>query len=235
MTGGAPVRVLVVEDEPVAQAAHAEYVRRLDGFELAAVAGTGADALAALRADQAIDLVLLDMNLPDVHGIDLCRHIRSAGIEVDVVAITAARELTVVRAAISAGIVQYLIKPFGFPAFAEKLGAYSSFRRSLTETGSITTQRDVDLTLATLRTAPSRPSLAKGLSEETLSAVVALLRDADGAISAAELAQRGDMSRVTARRYLEHLADAGLADRRPRYGTPGRPELEYRSRSDPAI
>lgn len=234
MTEPAPaVRVLVVEDEPIAQAAHTEYVRRLDGFETAAVAGTGAEALAALRADPRIDLVLLDMNLPDVHGIDLCRHIRAAGIEVDVVAITAARELSVVRAAISAGIVQYLIKPFGFPAFAEKLGAYSSFRRSLTETGSITTQRDVDLTLATLRPTPAGPSLAKGLSDDTLTAVAALLRDADAALSAAEVATRGSMSRVTARRYLEHLAETGLAERRPRYGSPGRPELEYRVRTEP--
>jgi response regulator of citrate/malate metabolism len=221
-------RVLVVEDEPVAQAAHAEYVRRLDGFETAAVAGTGAAALAALRADATIDLVLLDMNLPDVHGIDLCRHIRAAGFDVDVIAITAARELAVVRAAISAGIVQYLIKPFSFPAFAEKLRAYSSFRRSLSDTGAVTTQREVDLTLATLRPAPSGPSLAKGLSEETLTAVADLLRQADGGVSAAEIAARGDMSRVTARRYLEHLADSGRAERRPRYGSPGRPQLEYR-------
>ena len=221
-------RVLVVEDEPVAQAAHAEYVRRLDGFETAAVAGTGAAALAALRADVTIDLVLLDMNLPDVHGIDLCRHIRAAGVEVDVIAITAARELAVVRAAISAGIVQYLIKPFSFPAFAEKLRAYASFRRSLSDTGAVTTQREVDLTLATLRPSPSGPSLAKGLSEETLTAVADLLRHSDGGVSAAEIAARGDMSRVTARRYLEHLADSGRAERRPRYGSPGRPQLEYR-------
>jgi len=221
-------RVLVVEDEPVAQAAHAEYVRRLDGFETAAVAGTGAAALAALRADATIDLVLLDMNLPDVHGIDLCRHIRAAGVEVDVIAITAARELAVVRAAISAGIVQYLIKPFSFPAFAEKLRAYASFRRSLSDTGAVTTQREVDLTLATLRPSPSGPSLAKGLSEETLTAVADLLRHSDGGVSAAEIAARGDMSRVTARRYLEHLADSGRAERRPRYGSPGRPQLEYR-------
>ena len=36
------------------------------------------------------------------------------------------------------------------------------------------------------------------------------------------------MSRVTARRYLEHLVDAGLAVREPRYGGTGRPQLEYR-------
>ena len=35
------------------------------------------------------------------------------------------------------------------------------------------------------------------------------------------------MSRVAARRYLEHLADDGRVDRSPRYGTPGRPETEY--------
>lgn len=47
-------------------------------------------------------------------------------------------------------------------------------------------------------------------------------------LSAAEVAARCGMSRVTARRYLEHLAEAGAVRREPRYGGPGRPEMSYR-------
>lgn len=117
MTGPTPIRVLVVDDEPIALAAHADYVRRLDGFEVVAEAhGMGA-ALAVLNdpATPPIQLILLDMNLTDGHGLDLLRRIHGLGLVPDVVAITAVRDIVVVRSAIALGITAYLIKPFTLP------------------------------------------------------------------------------------------------------------------------
>jgi response regulator of citrate/malate metabolism len=230
----ASIRVLVVDDEPITAEAHAQYVRRLPGFEVVGVAGDGREALRLLRdanaADTAgaIDLVLLDMNLPDIHGLDLCRRIRSSGIEVDVIAITAVRDVAVVRAAVSLGIVLYLIKPFTFPAFADKLESYRGFSAGLAPqaTSGLATQGEVDASFAMLR-APGAAALDKGMSAETLDAVVAAVRDGASALSAGEVAATLALSRVTARRYLEHLVADGLVARSPRYGTPGRPELEY--------
>ncbi|NJC22031.1 response regulator of citrate/malate metabolism [Arthrobacter pigmenti] len=232
--GELPIRVLVVEDDPIAAEAHALYVQRLNGFELAGTAGTGSEALAMLRRGRepgagvvgGIDLVLLDMNLPDLHGLDIIRRIRGSGSAVDVIAITAVRDLAVVRSAISSGIVQYLIKPFTYSAFSEKLGNYRQFRDSLHAQASSTTQSEVDNALAALRP-PSQGSLPKGLSDETLRAVVSFLSSAKEPVSAVEVASSLELSRVTARRYLEYLADSGSARRMPRYGTRGRPELEY--------
>lgn len=226
-----PIRVLVVEDDPIAAEAHALYLQRLEGFELAGTAATGSDALAVLRRSAepgaaVVDLVLLDMNLPDLHGLDIIRRIRGSGSTVDVIAITAVRDLAVVRSAISSGIVQYLIKPFTYSAFSEKLGNYRQFRENLRAQASSTTQSEVDSALAALRP-PSQGTLPKGLSEETLRAVVTFLSSAQTPVSAVEVAASLELSRVTARRYLEHLADGGSAARMPRYGTRGRPELEY--------
>lgn len=226
-----PIRVLVVEDDPIAAEAHALYVKRLDGFDFAGIAGTGSEALAMLRRQTeaggaVVDLVLLDMNLPDLHGLDIIRRIRGSGSSVDVIAITAVRELGVVRSAISSGIVQYLIKPFTYSAFSEKLGNYRLFRENLHAQASSTTQSEVDNAFAALRP-PSQGTLPKGLSEETLRAVVSFLSAAPAPVSAVEVASSLELSRVTARRYLEHLADGGSARRMPRYGTRGRPELEY--------
>jgi len=242
-----PVRVLVVDDEPLTAEAHGAYVTRLDGFELVGVVHDGRSALDRLR-QPGVDLVLLDLTLPDIHGIQLCRALRAAGSTVDVVAITAVRDVSVVKSAVSLGIVQYLIKPFGFATFAERLAGYLSFRRGLDQGEGQVTQTEVDASLATLRTTAA-PSLAKGIAPETLAAVVEALRAGSGAavaaspalddeqaqprggaLSAGEVAAAVAVSRVTARRYLEHLVDAGQVDRVPRYGAPGRPEHEYRWR-----
>jgi len=224
---GAVLRVLVVDDEPITADAHAAYLDRLDGFEVAAIAHTGHEAIRALRDGGAapIDLILLDVNLPDTTGIDLCRHLRAAGIETDVIAVTAVRDAAVVRTAVSLGIVQYLIKPFGFATFAEKLEAYRDFHHRL-GASVVTDQQEVDSSFAALRrTAGS--ALPKGLTAETLEQVRRALRDAPSALSAGEVAARLDLSRVTARRYLEHLTTTGVAARSHRHGTPGRPEVEY--------
>ncbi|WP_426225651.1 response regulator [Pseudarthrobacter sp. DSP2-3-2b1] len=230
------IRVLVVEDEPVASAAHAAYVGRLPGFKLAGTAPDGQSALRLLSEFQAsgdpVELVLLDMNLPDLHGLDIARRMRAAGILADIIAITAVRELAIVRSAVAIGVVQYLIKPFTFATFADKLGSYRLFRQQLASpvagggrTGA--SQSEVDQAFASLR-APSELPLPKGLSVSTLGSVQDFLKQQADAVSATEVMAALGMSRVTARRYLEYLADAGTVSRMPRYGTPGRPENEYR-------
>jgi response regulator of citrate/malate metabolism len=222
------IRVLVVEDEPVAAEAHRAYVDRTPGFTTAGVAGTGAAALDAL-VRRPVDLVLLDMNLPDGHGIDLCRRIRGVGAQVDVLAVTSARELATVRAAAAHGVVGYLLKPFTYPALRDRLAAYAEYHERLHAGGDAAGQDDVDRVLGGVR--PSRPApLPKGMGRETLDAVVAAVRAAREGLSAAETAELIGASRITARRYLEYLADTGLVDRAPRYGGAGRPELEYRWR-----
>ncbi|KNC18973.1 chemotaxis protein CheY [Arthrobacter sp. RIT-PI-e] len=228
------IRVLVVEDDPVAAEAHAEYVRRMTGFDLVGTVRSGAELAVFLRlagtpgpATAGVDLILLDMNLPDVHGLDVVRRVRALGLPVDVIAITAVRDLRVVRSAISSGIVQYLIKPFTFSAFQEKLGAYQEFRRTLVEQTSVTTQADVDHAFASLRTAGGGTTLPKGLSAETLRGVSAFLATCSAPTSATEVSEALAISRVTARRYLEYLADQQSVQRSSRYGSRGRPEFEY--------
>ncbi|WP_334173511.1 response regulator [Sinomonas sp.] len=225
------LRVLVVEDEPIAADAHAAYIGRIGGFTHVGTAHDGASALRLAsqlaEAGTPVDLVLLDMNLPDLHGLDVARRLRAAGHHPDILAITAVRELPVVRRAISAGVVQYLIKPFTYAAFAARLEHYREFRESLSRSGGATSQDAVDQALAALR-APVGTPLPKGLSPDTLDAIRAFVRGRGAAVSATEVTEAVGVSRVTARRYLEHLADSGILTRSARYGTPGRPEKEYR-------
>ena len=234
------IRVLVVEDEPIAAAAHAAYVGRLDGFTLAGSAPDGQSALRLMAefaaAGTPVELVLLDMNLPDLHGLDIARRMRAAGFFADIIAITAVRELNIVRSAVATGVVQYLIKPFTYATFADKLASYRQFRDQLAGPGAAgpgASQSDVDQAFASLR-APSQLPLPKGLSVSTLESVQDFIKAQPGAVSASEAMEALGMSRVTARRYLEYLADAGTVSRAARYGAPGRPENEYRWNRPPS-
>jgi response regulator of citrate/malate metabolism len=234
--GGSDLRVLVVEDEPIAAAAHTSYVQRVPGFTVAATTHTGREALKALATGR-VDLVLLDMHLPDGHGLDLVRSMRAAGHPADVIAVTSARDLEVVRGAVSMGVVQYLLKPFVFASLRERLEAYRDYRERTAGQSVVTTQGDVDRVLAGLRAgpSPSASGLPKGLSEEVWGRVVQALRArSDGSpglragASAEEVAVVVGVSRVTARRYLEHLAESSLAVRSLRHLGAGRPVVEYR-------
>jgi response regulator of citrate/malate metabolism len=194
---------------------------------------SGGEALRFLAARE-VDLVLLDIYLPDIGGLDVVQAIRARGLATDVIAVTSARDLDVVRAAVSQGIVQYLLKPFTFAALRDKLGRYADYRRQVTapDRTRIDAQGDVDRMLATLR-APGHPGLPKGMSEDTLAAVIRLLQGASTELSASQVAEEVGVSRVTARRYLEYLAGQRLASRSPRYGGAGRPEYHYAWASSP--
>ncbi|MEU9976221.1 response regulator [Streptomyces sp. NPDC051014] len=222
MTGD-PIRVLVVEDDPVAADAHVLYVGRVPGFTAVGKAHTGAEARRVLDRTP-VDLLLLDLHLPDVHGLHFARSLRAAGHQADVIAVTSARDLAVVREGVSLGVVQYVLKPFTFATLRDRLTRYAEFRAAV---GEASGQDEVDRALGALR-APSPAALPKGLSAPTLERVTVALRESAQGLTAAALAETVGISRITARRYLEHLVEAGTAGRSPLYGQVGRPELVYR-------
>ncbi|SHF46328.1 Response regulator of citrate/malate metabolism [Jatrophihabitans endophyticus] len=224
---GRELQVLVVDDEALTADAHAELVRRVPGFAVAGVVYGGADALRHVR-DRAPDLVLLDFNLPDLHGLDVCRALRGAGTRVDVIAVTSTRDLAAVRSAVSLGVVSYLLKPFAFASLRDKLERYADYRQRLHEDLAAGAQTEIDRAFAALR-GFDPANLPGGLAAETLDRVAAAVRAAPQC-SATEIAATCGVSRVTARRYLEHLADTNVVTRTPRHRGAGRPEIEYRWR-----
>ncbi|MEX0168892.1 response regulator [Streptomyces sp. LMG1-1-1.1] len=219
----APLRVLVVEDDPVAADAHALYAGRVEGFTVVGVAHSRAAAVRILDRTP-VDLILLDLYLPDGHGLQLLRALRAAGHAADVIAVTSARDLAIVREGVSLGVVQYVLKPFAFATLRDRLARYAEFRAAA---GEASGQDEVDRALAALR-APRPATLPKGLSGPTLESVTRTLRGTPAGLTAAEAGTAVGISRITARRYLEHLVTEGRAVRAPQYGQIGRPELQYR-------
>lgn len=227
------INVFVVDDEELTAAAHAEYVNRCPGFRVVGVALTGQAAARAIIQKAAgpdpVHLVLQDITLPDLSGLDVARTLRARRVDVDFMVVSAHRDAGTVRGATALGVVGYLIKPFTFADLERKLDSYAQYHRLLSSaTPSDTTfdQHELDRAFATMQD-QSKPKVPKGLSPGTLDSLVAALQEAGRFHSAAELARDLGLSRVTARRYLEHLTEKGAVERRSRHGTPGRPELEY--------
>jgi two-component system CitB family response regulator len=214
------IRVLVVDDDFMVARIHSGYVSRMPGFRVVSVVHTGADALAA-AAELRPDLVLLDIYLPDLSGLEVLKALSG----VDVLMISAARDVPTVREAMRGGAIHYLIKPFTAAALTERLRQYADTRRRLTAIGAEARQDDVDRLFGTPKSAAPMP---KGLSAATCALVAETLREAGRDLSAAETAELTGLSRVSARRYLEYLCAAGRAGLHPRYGTAGRPEHRYR-------
>ncbi|NJQ07587.1 response regulator [Streptomyces lonarensis] len=224
------ITVLVVDDDVRVARNHHDLVQSLPGFTAIGVAHTAADALTEIERLRP-DLVLLDLYLPDGTGTSVLRTVRApeGGIHpVDFLVITAVRDIEHVRAALHGGAVHYLLKPFPLTALRDQLERYAVARRSMVDAGPATTQHDVDRLFGLLRPAAAGRSLPKGLTTATNELIAGTLREAEGDLSAVDVSERTGVSRVTARRYLEHLCADGRAELRMRYGTAGRPEHRYR-------
>ncbi|MET9028250.1 response regulator [Nocardia sp. NPDC004168] len=226
------IRVLIVEDEPLIAEAHRAYVERIAGFTPVGIAHTGREAMRA-AADAAaegtpIDLVLMDIGLPDASGLDVAAALTGLAPRPDVIAITSARDLAMVRTAVSHGVVLYLLKPFTFAAFRDKLDRYREFRTALPAGESAISQHDIDRALSALRTTDQRATTPKGVAPQTLDEISRTVRAAEAeGVTAADTATSIGVSRITAWRYLEKLADDGLVVRRSDYGRAGRPKTRY--------
>lgn len=220
------IRTLLVDDDALTLELHRTFLERLGGF---VVTGECTGARAALTAVQesgradAFDLVLLDVTMPDGSGLEVLRTLRARAATVDVIAVTAVRDAEVVRQMAALGVFQYLVKPFSFAVFRERLEDYRDHRAQAQATSGPATQEEID---ALLGRATGSIALPKGLSASSLARVRAELRQS-GPLSAREAAERLGLSRVSVRRYLEHLVVTGVALRRGRLGGRGRPETEY--------
>jgi response regulator of citrate/malate metabolism len=221
------IRVLIVDDDFMVAKVHSAFVAALDGFEVVGTASTGTSALEEIERLRP-DLVLLDVYLPDMTGLEVLRRMRAAGSAVDVVVISAARDVESIRSALHGGVLHYLVKPFDRRTFEDRLRSYAALRGELSEL-DVAGQGDVDRVFGGTRGGATAPVVTpKGITPETLELVRrALAAAGEEGLSASECSERTGLARVSARRYLEQLVAQQQAEVRQRYGTAGRPERRF--------
>ena len=216
------LRTLIVEDDRQVAEVTRAFVERHPRFLVAGVAGTALGASQALL-NLEIDLVLLDMQLPDGLGLDVLREARARGYAGEVVALTAARDVDTVRVARQLGVRHYLVKPFGMKALHQRMDEVAESMQGPAATEHELDQDGVD------RIMTGSVPVVSSRETQTLGAVAAALAASPDGASASALGEQLGLSRVTARRHLERLVDQRRAEVEPVYGKTGRPEMLYRS------
>ncbi|MGD8190543.1 response regulator [Brevibacillus ginsengisoli] len=220
--------VLLIEDDPMVQEVNRQFVERVEGFIVCGIAGNGREGLELLK-ELKPDLVIMDIFMPLLDGIETLHEIRSASYPVDVIIISAAKEMTTIQETLRNGAIDYIIKPFKFERMKQALEKYRHFRANFTEKRTVT-QSELDHIIAGRRVSTDieQDNLPKGLNSLTLKQVVYFMMEQQTALSADEVADQVGIARVTARRYLEFLEKTGKLTRDIQYGGIGRPVNRYR-------
>lgn len=221
------MKILIVEDDPMVASLNSRFIKTLDQFELAGIANNAEEALTFLE-QYPVDLVLLDIYLPDMNGLVLLEKIRSLKYPVDVLVVSAARDSQSISLALRNGAVDYLIKPFDFDRLRQALFAYSSRTRMIRDRDKLT-QQELDQTILAVDNIPTAENevLPKGLDRFTLEKIRQGALDNAGPFTTEELSKRVGISRVSVRKYLEFLCETGFLRRDVVYGTVGRPVYQF--------
>jgi response regulator of citrate/malate metabolism len=218
-----PWQVMIVEDEPEVAGLYVRAIATMSRFAVAGVAHDVAGALDLLRR-RPVDLVLLDLHLGADDGLTLLRRMRADGGAAEVIALTASNDPMAVRILLQHGAIDYLVKPFPQERLRQALGLF--LNRSAALSGGALDQGAIDRACASGR--PAGRWLPKGLEDGGVQRVRAALDPVAGS-SAADVADRTRMARVTARRYLEYLVATEQATVDSEPDGPGRPRKLYRA------
>ncbi|WP_019879665.1 response regulator [Succinispira mobilis] len=219
------IRILVVEDDPMVGKFHEHYIKQLKDFELIDTARTSEQALKFLEK-QSYDLVLLDIFMPGIDGLQLLKEIRNKNFNVDVIVISAANEKEQIQTAMRFGAVDYIIKPFEFERFNLALNNYK-LRRTNLENLTQVKQEDLDKNL-TIKETPSDTNVPKGLDKNTLKLIWEIILKQENMFTTDEIASSAGISRVSIRKYLEFFKSLNVLSLELHRGSVGRPIYKYK-------
>lgn len=228
------IKVLIVEDDPMVAALNRQYVEQVGGFEVSAAAAD-ADKAKEFLHEAEIDLILLDIHMPGMNGIEFLGWIREQKQDLDVILITAASEMEQIQRALRLGAADYLIKPFEFSRFQEALLQYKNNYHKIHDKSRIN-QHELDRLLQRKNKPETEPvnqrALPKGLTKNTLHTINEVIKSMDTAtFSTDELAQAANISRVSVRKYLKFLTEIDYLEEDLIYGV-GRPIYQYRLKKE---
>ncbi|WP_209124609.1 response regulator [Alkalihalobacillus sp. BA299] len=221
------INVLIVEDDPMVAEFNKLYLEQMEGFSLVSVASTSKEAL-ELIDQKKYDLILLDIYMPGMNGLEFLTEIRKLEKAIDVIIISAANDKLSIEKALRNGAVDYLIKPFNFERFQEALNRYRNEKIQM-EDHETFNQVELDRFIFHKQNdATPQKQLPKGLTRNTLNTIWNMILEMkDQSFTTEELGTRVGISRVSIRKYLAFLHEIGVINEEIVYGSVGRPLNQY--------
>lgn len=214
------IRVLIVENDPMVSHIIKNYTESVKEFTVIGVVRTGEAALQFLKLN-AVELIILNLYLPQMSGMEVLHTLRLERQDVDVIVITAADNSNTVSKVLRYGVIAYIKTPFQIERYQLVLEAYREFFHKSHRQQHLN-QEDIDFRLVAYKKLVLAET-PKTISSKTLKTLVRYLASQDQFLSAQEVACGVDISRVTIRRYLEYLVEQGLINRVMNYQSVGRP------------
>ncbi|MDA8228203.1 MAG: response regulator [Desulfitobacterium hafniense] len=217
------INLVIVEDDPMVMAVNKDFINQIGGFSIVGSERTGRKGIETIKSIQP-RLVILDIYLPDMSGVDLLKEMRRQEVPADVIMITAAQDVDTVQDCLRFGVVDYIIKPFKYERIKVALEKYKAYVSKVKGRGNLV-QEELDslINMSLQGGEETRLGIPKGLREITLKQVLNCLAESERGLSAEEVAIGVGLARVTARRYLEYLERIGQAQLESQYGSIGRP------------
>ena len=206
-------RVIIVDDDPMVRFINRSFVEQNADFRVVSEFSSGRETLNFLSR-QPVDLMILEANMPGYSGLDLLRDVRARRIDIDVILITAANDTKTLNQALRLGAIDYLVKPFKPARFQQTLEKYSYYMQALGSDAS------TGLLSMDYRYHPV-PAPGKGVQDAVLERLIGQLKTCTKGCSVEELAESVEISRVTVRRYMKYLLDAGKVTSTINYNTGG--------------
>ena len=223
------IRTIIAEDDPrIAEIQH-RFVEKLDAFEAIGIAHNLDDCREMIDILEP-DLILLDIHFPDGSGLDFLKSLRDENLNIDVILVTAAKDVESLKSAMHGGVFDYIVKPLEFSRMRDSLSRYRDHFERLNALDTVE-QSDIDGLLPRAKTdsAANRSGhlLPKGIDALTLNKVRDLFQSLPDSQGAEKIGQKIGVSRTTARRYLEYLVSTNELVVDVSYGGVGRPERHY--------
>lgn len=222
-------QVIIVEDDPMVAEIDRQYVEMDRAFQVAKVCRDGREALDWLDRHQA-DLVILDFYTPAMTGLEFVDQLHGRGQFPSIIMVTSADDTWIIRELKERGVLDYLIKPFQYSRFQRALERFHHIRRLMGEERSAhLNQSSVDQLFGEVSAGEKQKEpLAKGLNAGTLEKVEQFFQTHPGqSFTGEEVAEQVGLSRITIRRYVSYMSEAGKIESSIDYQTGGRPAIRY--------
>ena len=222
------MKILIIEDDPMVAMIHKEYFKRKEISNDLNHVSTLEEAKEFL-ANSDTDLIVLDNYLADGQGIEFLPELKGYPI----IMITAANDVQTVEAALTNGVVDYLVKPFTYERFSQAIDKVQDYMDLLSK--EKINQDLIDDYLNSGRVEEEEDSLPKGLSRITLKKVLENIKEQETGFTTQQVADALDISRITIRKYLNHLVNINVLSEDAEYYTSGRPVSVFTVVSDNKI